>query len=821
MALIPERRGGPGTLNVAKCLNDAVEQGRVSRAGAEKALREVERIIADNPGLNEGQAAAAAAESLSRDAIKQRQQTALQIMATDARLNDVAGYSGSTYEGVWAVFGRDLKGKATYSNVEGRQMAVRGILHGKLADLLDAYRSTALGLRRDVVGLTRFVRELYGEATGDGAAANAAAAWRGTAEYARLRFNKAGGTIADRAGWRLPQTLDSDAVKKAGRSAFIDYMEQAVTDGRLRIWDYEANAPVDALRRAEIISQAYERISSNGVSDLVPGATGGTKLANARSDARAFEWTNADGWLDAQRRFGKGDPGIFDMLVGHVDGMAADIAQLEILGPNSAATARLLIDTAKKAGATEVQVNRLENLWGHVSGASLSPVRGWLATMGSSVRAWLSSVQLGSAIVGAVTDFQTLRQTAAWNGLGANGVIGEYLRLMNPASAADRKLAVRAGLIADGWARGAIAAQRSMMEEIGQTLPQRMSNFVMRASGLEAHTQMAKWAFGMEFLGRLADDATKRIDQLEPALQRTMQRYGISGAEWDTIRSKGLFEEDGVSLIFPEQIIGAGGQAEERAATRLLEMVNTERGFAVLEPEKVERSLMLGSSQAGTLQGEFLRSTLQYKSFAVTMITRHLYRGVNAGGPAAGGAYLGRLAVGLTVFGALALQLREIAKGKDPRDMSDWKFWGAAFFQGGGTGIFGDFLNAGLNRADRGFYMTAIGGPTAGLVDDLIKLGTGNIAQAAADKDTHFGRELANFVRRNTPGTSVWYARLALDRLMWDQLQSVLDPEAYRAWSRMQDRARRETRQEFFWGPGQTAPERAPDLGAAIGVAGR
>jgi hypothetical protein len=34
-----------------------------------------------------------------------------------------------------------------------------------------------------------------------------------------------------------------------------------------------------------------------------------------------------------------GDAGIFDLLVGHIDGMANDIGQLEILGPNPGATA--------------------------------------------------------------------------------------------------------------------------------------------------------------------------------------------------------------------------------------------------------------------------------------------------------------------------------------------------------------------------------------------------------------------------------------------------------------------------------------------------
>ena len=799
------------TDNIAKCLGDAVDAGRISRDGAEKALREVKRLFDENPGISEGAAAAAAAESLTREAALRKRQTALQVMATARVLRDATGHEGGIYRGAWAVLGRDLTGKATYSNVEGRAQAVRGILHGKFADGLEAYRSKNLGLTRDTVGLTRMVRDLYNEASGDPVAANAARAWRDATEYARTRFNAAGGNIPRKETWRLPQVWDADAVKRTGQAGFEEWMHRAVEDGRLRIWDYEANAPVGALRRAEIITQAWERISSNGLSDLVPGASGGTKLANSRADRRAFEWATADAWLEANRTFGKGDAGIFDLLVGHIDGMAQDVAQLEILGPNPAATARVLIDTAKKGGASETEVWHLQNLWDVVNGSASSPVAGWKASFFGGVRQWLSSAQLGSAVLSSVADFQTMRQTAAWNGLGANGIMGEYLRLLNPANAADRKLAVRAGLIADGWARRAMAAQRTMMEEIGQTLPARISDFVMRVSGMNAHTQAGKWAFGMEFLGRLADDAGKGFDALDPALRRTFERYGMGAADWDVIRSKGMFTEDGVNLIFPEQMVRTGDRGAERAATRLLEMIDAERGFAVLEPGAAERALTLQGTRGGTWAGEFWRSTAQYKSFPITMMTRHIMRGVSEGGMA-GGAYLARLVVGLTAAGALAMQMKEVAKGKDPRDMTTPGFWGAAFFQGGGAGIFGDFLNSAVTRSDRSFYMTAIGGPTAGLLDDLMKLTGANIQATAEGKDANFGADFARFVRRNTPGTSIWYARLAMDRLLWDQLQAVIDPDHGRAWSRTEQRARQETRQEFWWRPGEASPDRAPQM---------
>jgi hypothetical protein len=818
MALIPERRTGPGSMGVEKCLNDGVEQGRVSRAGAEKALAAVRRIMEENPGVSEGAAMSRAAEELRIKAAQQKRQVAMQGLAVNRMLQDVEAHPDGVAAGARGIFARDISGKGSQFNVEGRAQAVRGILHGMMADALDAYRSKNLGLTRDTLGLTRFVRELYGEATGDGVAGAAARGWTQATDYAVDRFNAAGGALAKKQAWRLPQTWDRDAVKARGPDAFIDYMEKATADGRLRIWDWEADAPVDALRRAEIISQAYQRIT-DPFADMIPGQTGSTKLANSRDQRRAFEWTSADAWLDFNRTYGKGDAGIWDAITGHVDGMAHDIAMLERLGPNPAAAARLLIDTAKKAGVEGYGLLRLEASWDYISGRATSPAVDWIAKLGGGVRAWLSAAQLGSAVFSSITDFSTLRATAAWNGLSRNGVMGEYLSLLNPANHADRKLAVRAGLIADGWAQRARAAQRTTMEEIGQTLPNRMASFILRASGMEAHTSAAKWAFGMEFLGHLADQSAKEFGALDAPLRRTMERYGLDAASWDLIRSRGVYKEDGMEIVFPEQLLRQQGgegldRAGQEAATRLLEMINTERGFAVIEPGIAEKAMVMGQSRPGTIEGEFFRSSMQYKAFPISMMSRHLVRGMESYRAGDHGRYMAALLVSLTAMGGLAVQLKEVAKGKDPRDMTDWKFWGASFLQGGGAGIVGDFLGASLSRADQSFYATVFGGPTGGLLDDLSKLSGGNLSATAEGKDTNFGRELARFARRNTPGTSLWYTRLALDRMLWDRLQELTDRDAGRSFRRMEDRARKETKQEFWWKPGNALPSRAPGLGA-------
>jgi hypothetical protein len=433
-------------------------------------------------------------------------------------------------------------------------------------------------------------------------------------------------------------------------------------------------------------------------------------------------------------------------------------------------------------------------------------------------RAVLTSAQLGSAMLSSASDLWTMRMMSAFNGMPAMGAMRRYLAQMNPANAADRAAAVRAGLVAEHWAQRASGGLRFLADTQGVGIGTRVADVVMRLSLLSPHTQAAKNAIGLEFLGTLADRAGQVFGALDKPLRDALTRYDITPAQWDLIRTKGLQQgAGGARMISADDLARTGADGTE-AATRLLEMVQAETRFAIPEPGAAERALTLRGTRRGTLEGEFLRSTMQYKSFPITMMTTHLMRGMNQARQGDYGRYLASLLVGLTAMGALSMQLRQIAQGKDPRDMTSHRFWGAAFAQGGGSGLLGDFLYTGVSRADSSFYMAMVGGPIGGLTDDIAKIAGLNIAALDdADKDRAFGADLARFVRRNTPGTSLWYTRLAVDRLLWDAVQDQVDPNAHRRWRQLERRAYRDFNQEYWWRPGQGAASRAPSAAAMGG----
>jgi hypothetical protein len=826
------------TSEIAKCLDAKVNGNLLTREDAEKALKLIKgfedrytRTMSQSAA--EAKAAADAANLLQRKAAKAKEQTAKHILAVKRVTEQAAAHPRGIFAGVSSVFARDIWNEAGFQSMESRIRAVRSQLFGSWSEGLAAFRTRLLGLQQNAEGLQQFVRALYGAPVSDKVAAGAAKAWGKMTNDAVERFNAAGGDLTRKNAWRLPQTLDPNLLL-ANRPAFFNYMTKAYHDGGVLIWDYERNMPMGYPDFEAALNAAWENITTGGLNDLVPGDVRQGKVANSRLDSRVFEWQTADAWLDANRTWGVGDSGIYSLLLGHVDGMARDIGMMETLGPNPDLAARVLIDTARKDGVMPLKASHLEAIYWHASGRAASPVSSVLANFAGGLRSWLTSANMGSAMLSSTTDFATLQSTAKWNGLPAAKVIKRYTELLVPNERRDRMIAARTGMIAETWLHAARGAVRNSVDEneagfrasglLGRASEafasggNRAAEVVIRAQGLARHTDAARTAFGLEYLGKLADEAHLDFSALPRETRRSFEAYGVSPEDWDRIRTHGVGNFDGVKFLFPEQL-ALSSKAGQDVAARLLGMIQSETDFAITSPGARERAILLGKSERGTIGGEFRRAIGQYKSFPITIMTTHLMRGLtdiqkNGFGF---GSYIVWNTIGMTLMGALSTQLRPIAKGQDPRDMTDPKFWGAAFVQGGGAGVLGDFLYAGLNRHQTGFYMAMFGGPTAKFFDDAVGLTGWNLQGTLSGEDTNFGRQLARFVRSYTPGSSLWQSRLALDRLMFDQLQTMLDPKYASSFKRLEDRAKKDYGQQFWWRPGKLAPSRAPDLSAVAG----
>jgi hypothetical protein len=267
---------------------------------------------------------------------------------------------------------------------------------------------------------------------------------------------------------------------------------------------------------------------------------------------------------------------------------------------------------------------------------------------------------------------------------------------------------------------------------------------------------------------------------------------------------------------------GAAGLAEAArmkhdAIIKLLGAVNTESEFAIVTPGWRERAQFYADLQRGTVKGEIVRSVFQFKSFPWAMLQRSMDAVANADTTVGKAAMTAFIVTSTTLAGAMLMQTREMLSGKDPRAMTDdnwYKFWGAAFLQGGALGIYGDFLyGANTTRYGSGI-IESLSGPTLG---PLLEMGLvqpmGAIRGAMEGKETHFLARQVQDLKGFVPGGNIWYAKAALDHLIWQNVMEFLSP-GYLA--NIRQRTAKEYGQQWYWQPGELTPERGPDLGAAI-----
>lgn len=719
------------------------------------------------------------------------------------------------------------------------QETIEGEAHALLADLIDQFQPDLVGNTRNKPLARDVVRALFGDPSTPQAKA-LARAWTQVAENLRQRFNAAGGEIARLENWGLPQSHDHVAIGRVGREDWTAFVRDLIDSARMI--DHDTGKPFAPDELTDMLNRTYEAIVSDGWSQRDPtGVNAGASLANRRQEHRFLQFRDADAWLAYQERFGHGDP--FGVMMHHVDRMSRDIALLETLGPNPSSTLEFLLQSAEKqmqASGRKMQLGtrlQAEGIYDNYTGHSLAPANEAIARPLQATRASLTSAQLGAAILSAFSDTASGTIARIWAGSRrVNSTLTDIFRYINPADGTHRRLAARTGFIMNN-AQGVTLAQARYLGRINQLyglqskggnaldrsyrLANQAAEATLKASGLNMWTRAGRHAFGLEIMGTMADHSGKTLDQLisgdfaEKSFANMIRRYGL-GDDWNAIRSAQIFNaSDGVTFLRPDDIRAAG---HDRLAARVMAMINSEVDFAVPTSSMRAQIIAGGATKPGSIIGEVMRSALMYKSFPTTIIYQtHTRAALLAleNGRGWGYGYAAAFLLTMGLFGAGSIQMKELAKGRDLRNMEQKEFWAAAMAQGGGAGIFGDFFLADVNRFGGGLAET-IAGPVVGLANDLNRLTIGNVQQALAGKQTNVGRETVNFVRRYTPGSSIWWLRTTWDRLLMDNLQRSLDPDFDDYWKKRTGRQARQFGNGYWWAPGDNAPARAPGIGEPV-----
>lgn len=649
--------------------------------------------------------------------------------------------------------------------------------------------------------------------------------WRELAEIARrLPEEKAGAFDWQRARtaaakrafreWRDfirprldPKTFEGLELKDVPWEKWEDEAEEARQTGRQKdladagalaragVIDDPASLEERMLYRvwADIVTGRHEQLS--GMDDLGDFRPPPSK-ARSVSKARVLHFASPDAWVDYNTKFGSGS--LFKTLMMQLERSGRNAALMQRWGPAPeparAAEIERLAARARGRGdpdaAKKLMGIRQQADFDALTGRMNVPENLRLAMIVRGIRSWEGITKLGGIVLSKATDFPMMGHTFARAGAGfLSGYDGAWRGLTHMQGEEGK----RAAELLDVGAR-AFAGHLSGQFNAGDGLVG-WNAWAARTMYRINLFQFANEGFrrgGAEMLARHLGEETKfNWDGLQQGTRETFQRFGISAADWEIAR-KGLEPaQDGktyFTLDHFDRISRTKAVTDRTLAEldlRFRTMIHDTIDNTTSEPRLREQTQLAGGLRAGTIWGEAARSFGQFRGFLQTILGRHLAPATQGYAGYAPAALMAHFIVASTLAGYLSMNAKLIAKGQAPRSMigadatETAKIWAASLAQGGGLGIYGDYLFGEQNRMGLEFTLSSVAGPAIGdleQVAQVVRQATHGGAISPTTGKSQIPGELMRLGAQNVPLVNLWYTRLALDYFVLWRLQEAVNP---------------------------------------------
>lgn len=757
-------------------------------------------------------------------------------------------FRGMEYEGIHALMvgSSHAKPGARYS-VDAIRMALGGsYIAGLFSDMEKAVPNYAKLLRDE-----KFEREvaqaMFLEGTGQGASFKGPAEamelgkvihkWQ---EISRNDANAAGAWIAQLPGYIVRQSHDQLKISKAGKDQFVKDIENLID------WAKEADGKYanDVQGRKDFLESVWSALASGvhkkfhaGKPDPLAKAGIIGSLAAKMSEDRILHFLDGYTWHDYNKKYGIGT--LSTALFRGLEKSANDTALMRMFGPNPQRGLEMLLREVKETLRSRGNFDAIKEIENHANSykANMKQLDGTtnidgnvdLAFIGRSMRAFESMAKLGQAVVSSGADFGIAAQEMRYEGQSFFGSL--FAGLVNIFKG--RGSQERRQMLADMGVFFQSTINNISERFVGNNIDGKLSamqHMFFTLNGQNYWTDTFKSGFSAMIAHNWASERHLSFGQLSTEKQRILSLYLIDPGLWEIIRKTPTKAADGKDYLSPEMIrsvdlaeveayMNSKGMiiSKERVenfrneiADRFLTMYRDRVGYAVLEPDAKAKSFTTLGLSTGTIAGEGWRFIMQFKSYIVTYLQRALGRelygygadtlrqGLRQALPFSGKETTGlfSLLAVTTVLGYMAMTTKHLLAGKTPRNPFESgedfaKVLSAAMIQGGGLGIWGDFLLGEKSRFGQNF-LTTLAGPVLGSLDDLHSL-----YQKVRDGDDATASGFRFFVN-HLPGNNLFWLRPAANHLFLYSMYEMMNPGFL-------DRSRKElirgTGQTYFMDP--------------------
>lgn len=656
-------------------------------------------------------------------------------------------------------------------------------------------------------------------------------------ETIRLKYNNFGANISKLPGWIVRQSHDPFQLRNAmdvlnlKNSKNIKEINGSA-ERNIAAWkayikpklDERTFEGVDAKDRDQFLTYVYNSLIRNEhqIAEGAGGHYGGKSITSKLNAKRVLHFKTADDWFDYNSKFGGGN--LRESLFAGFNYAGRNIGLMSTLGTNPKAgfekIGRLVENNlikkgeqgkAQKVGDYLKTQGRYERHFAEIDG-SVNSINSFSGARWSGItRSILSMAKLGGAVVSALADVHLYGRELKYQGRSYLGGITEAMTRLSKIKNSKRKveIAEQLGFMADNVIYD-LAARYSTGDTLNKSFTKLQRTF-FKLNLLQWWTNSLKEGAMLGMGNYVAKQRNIAFNNLDSKFKRLINHFGIDEKIWNTIRKMDVEKaEDGKEFFSVRQIDNLSDDTikslanldkmskrqidifKDNLKTKVSGMFLDRSTYAVIEPDARTRSFMKGGLHAGTVWGEAARFMFQFKAFPLAILQKAMGREISsfrAGNYGEGFWGVVSLIVGSGMFGYISMTAKDLIRGKSPKDPTKKKTFFNAMLQGGGLGIYGDFL-FGQSFSGLDILATA-GGPAA---TEFAKAGNA-FRYAFQGEFSKAGKAAYKSVVGNTPFLNLFYLKTAFDYAIGYQIMETLSPGHLR---KMEKRMKKETGQEFL-----------------------
>jgi len=635
----------------------------------------------------------------------------------------------------------------------------------------------------------------------------------------RNRLNDLGANIGLLDDWITRTTHNTEKMANASkiskiigdnRTAWVEFIK-----GRLDIPRTFANVS-DPAQIDNILGDIYNSIMSgdhlkHGGTNSVYGTRNVTNRLNA---SRVLHFKDVQARQEYNVAFG--EPSLKESVMGVLSNSARNIAIMQELGTNPKDTLNKILALLRKKYkdqdskiTRQLNLKTFENQFKEIDGSINGIGNQTLATISMGVRTLQNTGKLGLATI---TSFGDLAQYMGTTSFQGRGLFSGLFEALNGLFKTNDRAAMEVLQTTSNSIHSFMGNKYGAANDTWGTMG-KIQNTFFKWNTLNGWISSLKSSMAVGLSRHYGMQTELKFSDLSVRERNFLTLYGIDDGKWNMLRSiktldvegKRYMTAEGVNELSDSVINAYVGkklsQREIRNFKQDLEITwrnvlvdQTMHGTP--EPDAAIRAITNQGLEKGTPMGETIRFVMQFKSFPISIWKKIIGRELYSYGPddsrLAKVSGLASLLMLSTFWGYIAMSVKDMIKGRSPRDPNKKSTLVQAFAQGGGAGIYGDFLiNELQNEYGNGIFETALG-PTASDIKKIF-----DIVQSMNDPKKA-GKKFVQLAEGNVPFLNLYYTKTAYDYLIGYQVKEYLDPGFFR---RMRDKHEQQRGQSYYLKP--------------------